>query len=45
MLKERKSANHIIFLEYLTGTKIVVPENFDFQYSKNFLLNRFLGLG
>ena len=37
MLKEIKSANHIIFLDYLTGIKIVVPENCDFQYSKNFL--------
>ena len=25
--------------------KIVVPENFDFQYSKNFLRIRFFGIG
>ena len=45
ILKESKSSNHIIFLDYLTGMKIVVPENFDFQYSKNFLHIRFLGIG
>ena len=32
-------------LNYLTGRKIVVPENFDFQYSKNFLRIRFFGIG
>ena len=32
ILKESKSANHIIFLGYLTGMKIAVPENFDFQH-------------
>ena len=45
VLKKSKSANHIIFLDYLTGMKIVVPENFDFQYSKNFLRIRFFGIG
>ena len=30
ILKESKSANYIIFLDYLTGMKIVDPENFDF---------------
>ena len=35
ILKESKSANHIIFLDYLTGMKIIIPENFDFQYLKN----------
>ena len=40
------SADHIIFLDYLTSMKIAVPENFDFQYSKNFLrISRFLGIG
>ena len=45
ILKENKSANLIIFFDYLTGMKIVVPENFDFQYSKNFLRIRFFGIG
>ena len=36
MLKEIKSTKHIIFLDYLNGMKMVVPEKFDFQYSKNF---------
>ena len=31
MLKESKSANYINFLQYLTGRKIFIPENFDFQ--------------
>ena len=43
----------MIFLDYLTGIKVIVPENLDFQYSKNFLCTtlerrllglRFLGL-
>ena len=38
-------ANHIIFLDYLTGIKIVVPENFDLQYLKNFLLIKFYKIG
>ena len=38
------SANHIIFLSYLTDIKIVVPENFDFQYSKYFPRIRFFGI-
>ena len=29
------------FRGYLTSMKIVIPENFDFQYSKNFLRMRF----
>ena len=41
ILKESKSAKYIIFLDYLTGMKIAVPENFDFQYSKNSLSIRF----
>ena len=41
ILKESEIANHIIFLDYLTGMKIVVPKNFDFQYSKNFPRIRF----
>ena len=45
ILKENKSANHIIWLDYLTGMKIVTPENFDFQYSKNFQRIRFFGIG
>ena len=45
LLKKSKSANYIIFFDYLTDMKIVVPENFDFQYSKNFLSNRFFGIG
>ena len=40
-----KSANHIIFLDYLTTMKSVVPENFDFQCSKNFLRIRFFAIG
>ena len=43
ILKER--ANHIIFLDYLTGMKIVVRENLNFEYSKNFLCIRFFGIG
>ena len=39
------SANRIIFLDYLTAMKIVVTENFDFQYSKNFLRITFFGIG
>ena len=35
------SADHIISLDYLTGMKVVVLENFDFQYSKNFLRTDF----
>ena len=35
----------MIFLDYLTGMKIVVPDNFDFQYSKNFLRIKFLEIG
>ena len=35
----------IIFLDYLTDMKIVVLENFDFQYSKNFLRDRFFRIG
>ena len=31
-LKESKSTNYIIFFDYSTGIKIIVPENFDFQY-------------
>ena len=42
-LNKSKSANYIIFLDYSTGRKIVVPENFDFQYSKNFLCIKFFG--
>ena len=45
ILKKTKRANHIIFLNYLTGMKIVVPDNFDFQYSKNFQRIRFSGIG
>ena len=45
MLKESTSANHTTFIDYLTGMKIVVPENFDFQYSTTFRRIRFLGLG
>ena len=45
ILKESKSANHIIFHDYLTGMKIIVPENFDFQYFKNFLCIRFFVIG
>ena len=44
ILKESKSANHLIFLDCLTAMKIVVLENFDFQYSKNFLRIRFFGI-
>ena len=44
ILKENKSVNRIIFLDYLIGMKIVVPENFDFNYSKDFLLIRFSGI-
>ena len=44
-MKENKRVNHIIFLDHLTGVKIVVPENFDFQYAKNFLRIRFFGIG
>ena len=43
--KESKSVNCIIFLDYLTGIKIVIPEKFDFQYSENFLPIRFFGIG
>ena len=43
-MKESNSANHIISLDYLTSMKIIVPENFDFQYSKNFLRIRFFGI-
>ena len=32
ILKENYNENYIIFLNYLIGMKIVVPENFDFQY-------------
>ena len=45
MLKESESVNYIIFLDYWTGRKIVVPENFDFRYSKNFLGIRFFEIG
>ena len=41
---KNKSANHIIFLGYLTDMKIIIPE-FDFQYSKKFLRIRFFGIG
>ena len=34
-----------MFLDYLTGMKYVVPENFDFQYSKTFLRIRFFEIG
>ena len=44
ILKESKSVNHIIFLDYLTGMKIVVSENFNFQYSKNYLCIRCFGI-
>ena len=37
ILKESVSANHIIFFDYLTGMKIIFPENSDIQYSKNVL--------
>ena len=40
-MKQSKSVNHIISLDYLTSMEIVIPENFDFQYSKNFLRIRF----
>ena len=40
-----QSANHIIFLDYVSSMEIVVPENFDFQYSKNFLRIRFFRIG
>ena len=30
-MKESKSVNHIIFLDYFIDMKIVVTENFDFQ--------------
>ena len=43
-MTESKSARHIIFLHYLTGMKIV-SENFEFQYSKNFLRIRFFEIG
>ena len=39
-----KSANHILSLDFLTDMKIVVPGNFDFQYSKHFLHSRFFGI-
>ena len=42
MLKESKSVNHIIFLDYLNSRKIVV---LDFQYTNNFLLIRFFVIG
>ena len=45
MLKESQSANHIIFLDDLIGMKIGILENFDLQYSKNFLCIRFFGIG
>ena len=45
MLKKIKNTNYIIFLDYLTGMKIFVLKNFDFQYSKNFLRIRFFGIG
>ena len=45
ILKESKSVNYIIFFDFSTGRKIVVPENFDFQYSRNFLRIRFFGIG
>ena len=44
ILKVSKSTNHIIFLDCLTGMKIVAAKNFDFQYSKNFLRIRFFGI-
>ena len=45
ILEESKSANNIDFLDYSTGMKIIVPENFDFQYSKKFLSISFFGIG
>ena len=45
ILKENKGGNHIIFLDYLTGMKIVVPEIFYFQYLKKYLRIRFFGIG
>ena len=42
--EKSKSADHIIFRNYLTGMKIVVRQNFDFQYSQNFLYIRFFGI-
>ena len=44
-MKESKSAKHIILFNYLSGMKIFVPKNFDFQYSKNSLQIRFFGIG
>ena len=45
ILKESKNVNYIIFFDFLTGMKIVVPENFNFQYPNNFLSIIFFGWG
>ena len=44
-MKESKNANHIIFLDFLTGMKTVVPENFDFNNQKISYTLDFLRLG
>ena len=45
ILEAIESENHIISLDSLTGMKSVVPENFDFQYSKNLLRIWFFWIG
>ena len=46
ILKESKNANYIIYFDYLTSRKIVVPiETLFFNIQKNFLHIWFFGIG
>ena len=44
-MNKSNSVNNVIFFIHLSDRKIVFPDNFDLQYSKNLMCIMFLPIG